>query len=110
MAFPKHQELFALVFGSFILPSTAPDLLPPLPCACSCSLGRDEQPPDVSVALTRGFWLDEEPAAGTGMVKPHRQCGAQRLRCFWDEMHPKIPSDLFQRLHPRKPNLCAEGL
>lgn len=33
MAFPKHQELFALVFGIFIPPSTALDL-PSAPSLC----------------------------------------------------------------------------
>lgn len=33
MAFPEHQELFALVFGIFILPSTALDL-PSIPSLC----------------------------------------------------------------------------
>lgn len=33
MAFPKHQELFVLGFGIFILPSTAQDL-PSVPSLC----------------------------------------------------------------------------
>lgn len=125
MAFSKHQELFVSVFG--ICPGSP---LHPLPVPAagalqSCSLGRAEQPPGVSGALALaghrdsgwvrsqvgascwkrlGGWNWDGGPTGNVEFRGWNVSGVKRTLKF-----PAFHCDLLQRLHPRKPNLCAGG-
>lgn len=91
----------------------------------SCSLGRAEQPPEVSVAPAlagcRDFgWMRRQVGAscwkrleswnwdgdptGNAQLRGWNVSGVKCTLKF-----PVFHSDLPQRPHPRKPNLCAEG-